>query len=102
MYASSNLDFDINKYLLKEDVISFLEMFKEASEDLEKDSEPTIQKVLLWFYKLNNHTQISSDDTTTIKKLKSTSLLFENYNSKLIVVINLLLSYSQDLGISKC
>lgn len=65
------MEFDLDKLMLK-NLILVLEPFLEATNDVERDKEPTIQKVVLWYYKLLKFTaEITSEDSSNIRKLKS-------------------------------
>lgn len=71
LYSESNMEFDLDKLLLK-NLIAVLEPFLDATSDLERDKEPTIQKVVLWYYKLLKFTaEITSEDSSNIRKLKA-------------------------------
>lgn len=61
--------FDIDENLLKE-LIGFLEIFDEATKELESDTRPTIHKVALWKEELLNHCKFNVSDSSEIKILK--------------------------------
>ena len=56
--------------VLKE-IGSFLSVFTAASDDLEGDRYPTINKVLLWFSKLKSHCAPKSTDPEYMKHIRS-------------------------------
>lgn len=66
---------DLNKAALK-DVVNFLEPFKEASEKLEQDKQPTLPLVLLYQRKLKGHLTPVAADTRTISQLKKRAAQF--------------------------
>ena len=64
-------DIDFN---LLEDLIAFLKPFKDCSEKLSSETEPTIHIFPLWFEKLKNHCQAGFCDSLVIEQIKKKTL----------------------------
>lgn len=66
----------IEKTLL-EQLVSFLEVFKSATLELEATATPTLQLALPWFYKMKQHCQAAHNDCAEIAilKVKATELI---------------------------
>lgn len=55
-------------------LISFLEKFKIASDEIEATKRPTLFLVIIWYNRLLNHLEITDDDDGNFRDLKSSCL----------------------------
>lgn len=53
-----------------DELVNFMQPFKECSEILSGDGYPTIQQVALWYHDLKDHIEITSRDSEEMQKLK--------------------------------
>lgn len=73
----ANILLEKNKYYmisaynkkLMEEIINFLKLFKDATDDLEGEKEPTLPLAVPWNYSLLNNCNITSTDTEVIFQL---------------------------------
>lgn len=73
----ANILLEKNKYYmisaynkkLMEEIINFLKLFKDATDDLEGEKEPTLPLAVPWTYSLLNNCNITSTDTEVIFQL---------------------------------
>ncbi|KAH6924309.1 hypothetical protein HPB50_014857 [Hyalomma asiaticum] len=60
---------NLSKVFIK-DIIDLLEPFKEATEKLEQEKQPTLPLVLLYYTKLQKHLAVAPTDSPTVTALK--------------------------------
>jgi hypothetical protein len=66
----------IERNLLKE-LVDFLKVFKDASDELEASKTVTLHMVVPWFYRLQGHCHIdNSKDSEPMTKIKARAALF--------------------------
>jgi hypothetical protein len=65
----------IERNLLQE-LVNFLKVFKDASDELEATCTVTLHKPLPWFHTLKKHCCIDSEDSEPMKKIKTRTTYF--------------------------
>jgi len=65
----------IDRSLLTE-LVDFLQVFKDASDELEATKSVTIHKAVPWYHRLQEHCRINSSDSEPMTKIKTTATSF--------------------------
>jgi len=55
---------------LLDELVSFLKIFKDASDELEASKSVTLHMVVPWYYRLQQHCRIHTADSEAMKKVK--------------------------------
>ena len=73
----------VERNLLKE-LVDFLKVFKDASDELEASKSATLHMVVPWYYHLQEHRHIDNNkDSEPMTKIKARTALFTNNKFKI-------------------